>query len=231
MSDSKLIFESKFNKLFESIMISEGRKDNLTYEEKKAKGVITTVSVKVTGSSADKINRLVAGIEECRNVADEYTAKCKELTTEAKSYSSEFFDESDKVYSRVIETSKAIITFSKVVPKLEKKTSKDYEKLEQLIGQIADLIKDQQDAVCAQLREMIANCDWITEKEELKVPAEKVTTKSVVSEGVKELSAKFIKMLKTKVGLWIKKIATFIEKYDERKQKIDDMFSEIDALN
>ena len=220
----QLIFESKFNNLFNHIMICEDRKENLDYEEKKAKGVITTISVKVTGSSADKINRLVEGIEQNRDLIDEYTAKCKELTAEAKAYSTEFFDEADKVYSRVIESNKAIITFSKVVPKLEKKEVKDYKKLEELVGQIADLIKEQQDETAKQIKDLIENCQWISEKEELKVPPEKVTTKSIVTEGVKDI----VKKLKEKITSWINDLKEFFNKFDTRQQKIEELFAEID---
>lgn len=215
----KVIFESKFNKLYSELMsvITESRKENLAYTEKKVKDAIDKISVKVTGSSADKINRLAKAIDEMREAKDELTKKEKELTTEAKSYATEFFDEADKVYTRVIEANKAIITFGKV--SIAKR--KDAAKLEALVGEIADLLKDQETDLAKQIKQLIENCNYISEG----APTERLTTK-VVEEGVKD----FVKTIKAKVKSWIAKLGKFFEKFDKRQEEINAKLDELKSL-
>ena len=173
----------KFCSLANTI-IAEARKDDLVYVEKQARGALDSVVTKVDGALASKIESLVVGLQETRQVINEYIEKNNQLTDEAKALSLDFFDEDDKVLTRVITTEKACIKFSKVVPKVETKEVKDYKKLQALVKEIAGLIRDQQSDVCAQIRKMIANCDYIATVSSTKVPAEKVLTGDpVIVEG------------------------------------------------
>lgn len=222
-----VIFESKLRKTFNKI-IKEERRENLDYIETKAKGVVTKLTVHLTGSSADKVNRLVEAIENTRNQIDELTTVQKSLTDEAKGYSQTLFDEADKIYSRIVETNKATITFSKVVPKIDHKEDRDDKKAEKLINDILSLLIDQQDELSKSIVEMIKACDWIKKYDEVKIPAEKVTTKSVVQEGVVEFTKDLIRKIKSKVSATVKKIKTYIEDFDSIQKRID---TKIDTLS
>ena len=222
-----VIFESKLRKTFNKI-IKEERRENLDYIETKAKGVVTKLTVHLTGSSADKVNRLVEAIENTRNQIDELTAAQKSLTDEAKGYSQTLFDEADKIYSRIVETNKATITFSRVVPKIDHKEDRDDKKAEKLINDILSLLIDQQDELSKSIVEMIKTCDWIKKYDEVKIPPEKVTTKSIVQEGVVEFTKDLIRKIKSKVSVTVKKIKAYIENFDSMQKRID---TKIDTLS
>lgn len=222
----------KFSQLANSIIL-EARQSELTYQERRVKDSLDAVIIidGLSEATKNKLQALADGITTSRELIEQYTNKEKELSTEAKKYCAELFDEEDKVLTRSIVLTKDLLRFTKVVPSVKK--VKDTAALEKLIKDISDLIKDQQSDLAKQLKAMIENCDYISEK--MSLPAEKVLvtppevqkkSKKIVSEGISD----FVKTIANKLTKFLDKIKSFIQKFDKKQNEISDKIKEAKAI-
>ena len=212
VKESKNVFKSLANQI-----ILEARLSDLEYTETRVKDVLTEVSTKVSGPMAAKVNKLYEGIESRRILMKQYKTETDELTAEAKKLAADFFDQDDKVLTRIITTNKCTIKFSKVLTETVTKKTKDVEKLEALVKEIGDLLLEQEDEISKKIKDMIANCQYITETLETKKSPEKVLTESVSS---------VIEGLFNKLKTFKDKIVDFVKSFDDRQAKIDELFKQ-----
>lgn len=200
-------------------IISQARHSDLEYTETQVKGKLTQVATKVSGPLAAKVNKIYEGIESRRVLMKQYKAQTDELTDEAKKLAADFFDEDDKVLTRIINTNKYTLKFSKVLTETVTKTTKDVDKLEQLVEEIGTLIAEQEDELSKKIKDMIANCQYIKETIETKKSPEKVLTEAVSS---------LLEKLLNKLNAFKNKVVEFIESFDARQNKIDELFNKVD---
>ena len=93
--------------------MNENRKPGLSYSESKIKNAIDKVSVELKGSRGANFTRLASIYKKIDLEAKEIEEKRKNLNEILKKRSSELFDETDKLYTRVVETSKLTIMLTK----------------------------------------------------------------------------------------------------------------------
>ena len=124
--------------------IDEDRQEDpdVSYEEKLTKGVLQRVIVKLKGRKSERATRLADKYKEVKDLTETLSNIKDELNKQTKEFSTDYFNDTDRAYTRVIESIKFIMTFSKIVTK-EAGVSKTvaYDKIfEELTETMPDII-------------------------------------------------------------------------------------------
>ena len=126
-------------------LLTEARRSDLPYTEKKTKGEIDKVIVTLSGNESGKFTKLAKQFKDLKEKTEELAAATNKLNTEIKESAIEFFDAADEIHTRIVETISMTILIGKRQPDSIEKTSKvNYE---QIIKDITALVPDLSDKI------------------------------------------------------------------------------------
>lgn len=108
-------------------VITESRREDLKYTEKKVKGVIDKVITELSGKDSARITRLAKQFHKIDVLLAKLQAKRKERNEELTEEVEKLFDQtSDIVYTRIVNTASFVVQVAKQEAG-QKKTEVDYE--------------------------------------------------------------------------------------------------------
>ena len=224
---------SKFDEIFDSI-IMEGRREDLEYTEKNDKnGNPDSVTVVVSGKLAERITKVVNELTEYKKQIDENKREYERRSELIKEeFGTTFFDDTDKIRTRIIECKKSVVKLSKVVEKDEITVKADGEKVKKLLSDIINLCEAQTDDLGKAIKALIEGSDAIKE-EKKKAPPEKIYLNKKDDKG------KIIKeSIGEKISIWFKNIIEkvsnvfnrILKKTEIRANVIEQKFDELTQL-
>ncbi len=224
---------SRFEELFNSI-IMESRKDNLDYiEVNDKKGNPDTITVTVSGKLAERVTKIVNELTEYKKQIDEnkkeYNRRSELIKAE---FGESFFDDADKVRTRIIECKSSVVKLSKVIDKDEISVKADGNKVKKLLSDIINLCESQTEDLGVAIKELINGANVIKEEKKKAAPEKIFLNK-------KDASGKIIKeSVFDTISNWLKKaikkvITTFkhvLKKTEIRADVIDKKMEELIEL-
>lgn len=224
---------SKFEELF-NYVIMEGRREDLEYTEKNdKKGDPDTVTVVVSGKLAERVTKVVNELTEYKKQIDENEREYKRRSDLIKEeFGTTFFDETDKVRTRVIECKSSVVKLSKVVEKDEVTVKADAAKVKKLLSDIINLCEAQTDDLGKAVKALIEGADVIKE-EKKKSPPEKIYLNKkdadgkIIKESVGEKVTSWFKSAIKKVSDVFKRV---LKKTEIRADVIDEKMTELKKL-
>lgn len=224
---------SKFEELFDSV-IMEGRREDLEYEEKNdKKGNPDSVTVVVSGKLAERVTKVVNELTEYKRQIDENKSEYERRSDLIKEeFGTTFFDETDKVRTRIIECKNSVVKLSKVVEKDEVKVKADAVKVKKLLSDIINLCEAQTDDLGKAVKALIEGADVIKE-EKKQAPPEKIflykkdKDGKIIKESVDEKITGWLKKAVQKVSDVFKRI---LKKTEIRANVIDEKLTELNKL-
>lgn len=169
------------NKLGEFLIgiLTEARREDLVYTEKKSKGVIDKVSTTLSGSDSGRFTKLATRYARMKKAKEKLDEMMSTLNADIKEQAVELFDAQDEVLTRIIETSSVILTIGKRESDAEvEKTTVNYaaiikqitelvpeltEKLEEIIAANTTVEKEIKVAKSPQLRIAVKESDQLDE--------------------------------------------------------------------
>ena len=165
---------SRFEELFNNI-IMEGRREDLEYKEKNdKKGNPDSVTVVVSGKLAERVTKVVNELTEYKKQIDENKKEYDRRSDLIKAeFGTTFFDDADKVRTRIIECKNSVVKLSKVVEKDEVTVKADAEKVKKLLSDIINLCEAQTSDLGNAVKALIDGANVIKE-EKKKAPPEKI---------------------------------------------------------
>lgn len=121
-------------------LLTEARRSDLPYTEKKVKQAIDKVTVTLSGNQSGKFTKLAKQFKELKEKTEELQSQTNALNAEIKEEAIDLFDAADEVYTRIVETVSMTILIGKRQPDSIEKTEKiNYE---QIIKDITALVPD-----------------------------------------------------------------------------------------
>lgn len=120
------------NQLFEATKPSPApaytgsRKKNLKYTEMEIKGKIERITVKLEGKQSEKFTKVAKRYKQLQRLVNTLKEKQDSLNADIRENLLEYFDEKDKVYTRMVETISLTAALSKEVASGE---NVDHEKI------------------------------------------------------------------------------------------------------
>ena len=131
-------------------ILTEARRSDLPYTEKKSKGAVEKVIVTLSGNESGKFTKLAKQFKELKDKTDELSLATNKLNAEIKEEAIEFFDSADEVYTRIVETCQMTILIGKRQPDSIEKTEKvNYEQIIKDITALVPGLKDKIDEIIA----------------------------------------------------------------------------------
>src|SRR5574343_71729 len=121
-------------------LLTEARRSDLPYTEKKVKQAIDKVTVTLSVNQSGKFTKLAKQFKELKEKTEELQSKTNALNAEIKEEAIDLFDAADEVYTLIVETVSITILIGKRQPDSIEKTEKiNYE---QIIKDITALVPD-----------------------------------------------------------------------------------------
>ncbi len=178
-------------------LLTEARRGDLPYTEKKTKGAIDKVIVTLEGNESGKFTKLAKKFKELKEKTEELSKATDELNKDIKEEAIEFFDAADEIHTRVVETVSMTILIGKRQPDSIEKTSKvNYE---QIIRDITALVPE----LSAKITEIIEANTQVEEKLKVaKAPQLRVDLKEGVLEDLIKAAKAIGKKLLANVKSW-----------------------------
>lgn len=131
-------------------LLTEARRQDLPYTEKKAKQAIEKVIVTLGGNESGKFTKLAKQYKELKEKTEELAAQTDKLNAEIKEEAIDLFDATDSVYTRIVETVSMTINIGKRTPEFVEKTTKvNYEAIIKEISALVPELKEQVEAIIA----------------------------------------------------------------------------------
>ncbi len=221
---------NKFDQLFDSI-IMEDRNTTLTYVEKKDKdGNPSELVVNVDGKLAEWVTKTVNELNSYKQAMDDYKRRSDDVKTKFKE---SFFEDTDNVYTRIVECNASVIKFSKVIDKDEVTVKANAKDVEKLINDIINLCDSQVADLGKAIKAAIAVADVI--KEEKKKPAAErvyVNKKDKNGKLIKESITleNISNALKSAMDKVVNVFKSIIKKCSIRQDVLDDKINELDGV-
>lgn len=198
--------------LKESILFQEAdeerkRRGDLTYTEKKTKGVVERVIVELNGNESGVLTKLASRYDRLDKAIKVMGQKKNELNADIKAKVEDLFAAEDIVLTRVIETVSYTMTVSKR-SKVDDKTTVDYKSIaEELAKLIPEELQAKVEEITKAYTTVMAQPD--------KSPA--LSVKSKVTEGIlQDLGTKLVQMIKK----LIKSVTSWAISYDRKLDKL-----------
>ena len=195
--------------------VVEGRKEGVTFIEKKVKSIITRVIATLTGHEAGSMTKLAKQYHSLELAIDKLKGRREEMNNQLRELVGSTFDpELDKFYTRVVQVSEFTVTLAKETKPedVADKSEIDYEALS--IG-LKKLIAE---ALLPQAEELLKACTR-TWKPEQKAP--KLSVVKDVTENLDHLYASANK--------WLRSIKSTLErlfaKFDTDFKKLQTLYS------
>ena len=114
--------------------MKEARDASLSYTEKKVKGQIDRVIVELEGHESGKFTRITNRFRRLKFLKEAIAEREKGMNEEIKDAMTKYFDATDEIYTRVIDTISLTMTLAKNPASVEKFDAKGYtEHLEDLL--------------------------------------------------------------------------------------------------
>lgn len=224
---------SRFEELFNNI-IMEGRREDLEYKEKNdKKGNPDSVTVVVSGKLAERVTKVVNELTEYKKQIDENKKEYDRRSDLIKAeFGTTFFDDADKVRTRIIECKNSVVKLSKVVEKDEVTVKADAEKVKKLLSDIINLCEAQTSDLGNAVKALIDGANVIKE-EKKKAPPEKIFLNKKDADGkiIKEsITEKITGWLKKAVQKVINAFKHVLKKTEIRADVIDEKLTELKKL-
>lgn len=198
--------------LAELLQISEARKSELEYTEKKVKGQIDRVIATLEGNQSGKFTKLISRYKKLQKGVQALAQQQELLNTRLKEEVEDYFDAEDEVFTRVIETISATMTIAKKTTSVSTKV--DYPAiLEDLVSQLTELVPD----LTEKVQELTEKHTTITKTE--KSPALRTTIKDTLKEGT---FTDAINELKRTLKSFLSSIKKWGTGFDKRLKKVTD---------
>ena len=196
-------------------LLTEARRKDLPYTEKKTKGAIDKVIVELSGKESEKFTKLASKFKNLRKKTDELSAETDNLNREVKDLAIDLFDATDEVYTRIVETVSMTISISKREPDSLQRTEKvDYEKIIKEIQALVPGLSDKIDEIIK------ANTEVKEEMKTAKAPQLRVK----MNEGLGDDVIKFLKNIGKRL---IQSVRPWAREFD---RKAKDIKKRIEAL-
>lgn len=197
-------------------LLTEARRQDLPYTEKKSKQIIDKVIVTLEGNHSGKFTKLAKQFKELKEKTEELSAATDKLNAEIKEEAIDLFDATDEVYTRIVETVTMTILIGKRQPDSIEKTSKvDYQKIIADISALVPELKSQIDAIIE------ANTAVEEKLKVAKSPQLRVDLKEDIS------FAQIIKFMKTITKRLLQGVKSWGKSYDK---KVADLTNRINQL-
>ena len=198
-------------------VLTEARRKDLPYTEKKAKGAIDKVIVSLAGNQSGVFTKLAGKFKELREKTDELSKQTDALNAEVKEAAIDLFDATDEVYTRIVETvSLTILIGKQEKPKQETVTTVNYQ---QIIAEISALVPELTDKI----EEIIkANTNVDVKTKDPKSPQLRVTIKEGMIEDLIKYAKQVFKPMLQSIRSWSRgysKKLKALEKKIEQLQK------------
>lgn len=207
-------------------LLTEARRKDLPYTEKKVKEAIDKVIVEVSGKESAKFTVLAKKYKDLKEATEALAKSTAEVNAQIKEEAIDLFDASDEVYSRIVETASMTIKIGRRQPdSVEKVVTVEYEKI---IKEISDLVPD----LTEQIQKIIEANTTITNKTVVaKAPQLRVDLKDdKVNEGVLDNFATIVKVVRSVGKALLNSIKAWGRGYDRRLSDIRDRYDHIDDL-
>lgn len=195
--------------LSELLNITEARKSELTYSEKKVKDEIDRVIVALEGNESGKFTRLITRYKRLQKGVAALSEQQEILNAKMKEQVEDYFNAEDEVYTRVVDTISATMTIAKKTVATSKKV--DYDAI---IAGILELVPE----LTEKVDELKKQHTKITQTE--KSPALRTTIKEDIVSDV-------FKMIKSSVKQLLSQIKAWGRSYDKRLNKVNSLISKI----
>lgn len=205
-------------------LLTESRRSDLPYTEKKTKGAIDKVVVNLQGHESGKFTKLAARFKELRLKTDELSAATDALNKDIKEEAIALFDATDEVYTRIVETVSLTILIGKRQPdKMEKETKINYE---QIIKDITALVPE----LSSKIDDIITANTEVTEKLKVaKAPQLRVDMKVDESQALDEAFS-FAPFIKVAVAIGRKLLSGIKPWSREYSKKVASIKTRIEQL-
>lgn len=194
----------------ETLVLTEDRRDDLTYKEKVVKNKIDRVITELSGSESGVLTKIATRYDRLEKAMKLMAEKRVELNEQLKEHVTDLFNAEDIVLTRVVETASFTMTLSKRVTAEEqdRKVVIDYKAIAE---DLANLIPVELQAKIEEITKMYTVVSLAAEKSPaLRVKSNKV--EESLNEGVLDM----IKGLAEKVLNWTKKVASWAVGYDKK---------------
>lgn len=180
-------------------LLTEARRADLPYTEKKTKGEIDKVIVTLEGNESGKFTKLASKFKELKAKTEELSKATDALNKDIKEQAIEFFDAADEIHSRIVETVSMTILIGKRQPDTIEKTSKvDYEKI---IKDITALVPE----LSEKIDEIVKANTQVEEKLKVaKAPQLRVDLKEGIIEDMIKAARAIGKKLLSSIRSWCK---------------------------
>lgn len=197
-------------------LLTEARRSDLPYTEKKTKNLVDKVIVNLSGNESGKFTKLSKQYKVLKDEIDKLSEKMVVLNAEIKEEAVDLFDATDEVYTRIVETASMTILIGKRQPDSIDKTVKiDYEKA---IKEISLLVP----GLTEQVQSIIKANTQIEEK--LKVAKSPQLRVDIKEEFSISAIIKFVKSIGSKLR---QSIRNWAKGYDKKLKEISQLIEKI----
>lgn len=119
----------------ESMILTETRREDLTYTEKLVKNKVDKVIVELNGSKSASLTKLAKRYDRLKKAIEMFKEKEKEYNQKIKSSAEDLFNAEDIVLTRIVETASFTLNLSKRM-KADDKTDVNYEKIAEELSKL-----------------------------------------------------------------------------------------------
>lgn len=198
--------------------LTEARRSDLNYVEKKTKGVVERVIVTLEGSDSAQATKLARRFHNTKKAIDVLKKKQVELDEKLIGMAGSLFDDAmDQVLTRVVETATFTITLAKKQQKGTEKSELNFDEFYAgLTALIDESLKPKIDELLAQHTKK-----WTTEapKQSVRVTPKEDVSESVLADAGKKLAAMGAELKKQLTAL-LKSVKTWGKTYDAKLKEL-----------
>lgn len=196
-------------------LLTEARRSDLPYTEKKVKQAIDKVTVTLAGNQSGKFTKLAKQFKELKEKTEELQAETNKLNAEIKDEAIDLFDSADEVYTRIVETVSMTILIGKRQPDTMEKTTKvNYEQIIKEISELVPELKEQIDAIIeanTQVEEKLK----VAKSPQLRVDLKEDFSIAEIVKFVKSIGKRLVQSIKSWGKAYDKKVKSLTQRIEE----------------
>lgn len=202
----------------ESMVLTEGRREDLTYTDKVVKNQIDRVTTVLSGNDSGAFTRLAARFDRLATAIERMAKKRDEIHGDLKTKVTELFNAEDVIYTRVVETAQFTMTLAKAPPPKPEDNKKvvNYEKIAE---ELAKLVSSDLEEQVKNIYEQYTSISIAKPKD----PALRVVKK--VDESITEGVVDKLKSIMAKGAKFMKDIARWAVSYDKKLAALKQQFA------
>lgn len=210
--------------LWSEIDLFEDRRADLTYKEKKAKGVIDRVTVELEGVDSARFTRMSRMLKRIDNQITKLQTIRNNVNEKLKGNVEDLFDAEDVMITRVVETVNATLTLSKKSPP-GKKSVTDYQKAWNELYEMYPDLKDQLDTLLTKYTKVQ---DVAEKAPGLRVKDKEAQQKKM--ESLNEDSSSVLDKIREFASKLTARFQRWAEGYDERLDRVRGLIGDTEQL-